>query len=355
MELAEKLFGKRFEVLVATHVTSRCMHNHLLINTVSFVDGKKFCNYKSDYKYIRDVSDDICYEHGLSVLDGYPIHTAGNKNEVWMKKSGKVTKRDMVIKDVEYCLKYSGGYQDFYEQLKGIGYSFDYSRMSIKAAGWEWAKRLKTLGFTREDIEDRLYANADNPSFYSIEWQTHPPYKPTKSPLTDLMEELDFTVEHAKSPEKVFIAALFYIIVSLLELAISTTDYFIRSNELRHEAKDLKQFVSDYHFMKNNNIRTLADLSTDIEQTKEQISSLEKQRGNYDNKRRRAKTPEDIQLYKDKRKDITKKIEPLRKRLKQVEKIWDKSPHLFELVRQEYSLENGARERNKIENGVDKI
>ena len=342
IELAKTLYGDRFEVLVATHVTSRCIHNHIVLNAVSFVDGKKFCNYKSDYKKLRDVSDEICERHKLSVLTESPIHTPGNKNEVWIHKSGKTSKRDMIIKDIEYCLKYSGDYYDFNDHLKGLGYSFDYYRMTIKASSWERPKRLKTLGFTREDIEDRFYENANTPQFYETTWETHPPYKPTKKPITDLLEELDFTVWHAKSPEKVFIAAVFYIILSLFDLAFNMADYFIQSHELRYEMKDFKHYLSDYHFMQNNKIETLEDLHNDIESTKAEIARLEKQRSDIDNKRRRATTPGDIQFYKDKRKELTQKITPLRKRLKQAEKIWDKSPHLLELVKQEQSLEEKA-------------
>ncbi len=319
----------------------------MVINAVSFVDGKKFCNYKSDYKKLRQASDDICWAHGLSVLRKRPIHTPGNKNEVWIHKSGKTSKRDMIIKDIEYCLKYSGDYYDFNDHLKRLAYSFDYYRMTIKASSWERPKRLKTLGFTREDIEDRFYENANTPQFYEATWETHPPYKPTKKPLTDLLEELDFTVTHAKSPEKVFIAAVFYIILSLFDLAFNMADYFIQSHELRYEMKDFKQYLSDYHFMQNNKIETLEDLHNDIESTKAEIARLEKQRGDIDNKRRRATTPGDIQFYKDKRKELTQKITPLRKRLKQAEKIWDKSPHLLDLVKDEQSLEQKAIGRYK--------
>ena len=91
--------------------------------------------------------------------------------------------------------------------------------------------------------------------------------------------------------------------------------------------------------MRNNSIETMEDLYKDIENTKAEISKLEKQRSDIDNKRRRAKTPDDIHFYKEQRKKLTQEITPLRKRLKQAEKIWDKSPHLLDLVKEEQSLE----------------
>ena len=125
-------------------------------------------------------------------------------------------------------------------------------------------------------------------------------------------------------------------------------EVFLLSVDLRHEVKDLKQYVSDYHFMRNNNIETLEDLYNDIQRTKTEISTLEQQRYKNDNKRRRAKTPGDIDFCKEKRKELTKQITPLRKRLKQAQKIWDKSPHLLELVKQEQSLEIQAKQKIKM-------
>ena len=125
-------------------------------------------------------------------------------------------------------------------------------------------------------------------------------------------------------------------------------EVFLLSVDLRHEVKDLKQYISDYHFMRNNNIETMEDLYKDIKSIKTEISELERQHSDIDNKRRRAKTPGDINIYKEKRKELTRQITPLRKRLKQAEKIWNKSPHLLELVKQEQSLEIQAKQKIKF-------
>lgn len=135
--------------------------------------------------------------------------------------------------------------------------------------------------------------------------------------------------------------------IRTFELLHEMREVFLLSVDLRHEVKDLKQYISDYHFMRNNSIETMEDLYKDIKSTKKEISTLEQLRYEYDNKRRRAKTPDDIHFYKEQRKELTKQITPLRKRLKQAEKIWDKSPHLLELVKQEQSLEIEAKQKIK--------
>ena len=69
VQLARELWGDRFQIVVATHVNTKCVHNHIVINSVSFKDGRKFHDCRDTYRLLRDTSDRICIEHGLSVVE----------------------------------------------------------------------------------------------------------------------------------------------------------------------------------------------------------------------------------------------------------------------------------------------
>ena len=69
MELARRVWGSRFQVLVATHQNTNCLHNHFVINSVSYVDGKKYEQRRSQYAELRAASDEICRKYRLSVLE----------------------------------------------------------------------------------------------------------------------------------------------------------------------------------------------------------------------------------------------------------------------------------------------
>ena len=69
MALARKVWGKRFQVLVATHMNTDNLHNHFVINSVSYVDGKKYEQRRSQYAEFRAASDKLCREYGLSVVE----------------------------------------------------------------------------------------------------------------------------------------------------------------------------------------------------------------------------------------------------------------------------------------------
>ena len=68
VKLAEEIWGNKFQVVVSTHLNTDNIHNHFVINSVSFVDGKRFCNTKKDYALMRKTSDRLCADYGLSVL-----------------------------------------------------------------------------------------------------------------------------------------------------------------------------------------------------------------------------------------------------------------------------------------------
>ena len=347
MELANRLWGDRFEVVVATHLDKTThLHNHFVLNAVSFVDGKKYCNYKSDYEQMRKVSDEICRERGISVLENSPIHTPGNKNEVWVHRAGKLTRTDMLKKDIEYCLTYSCKWKEFEYQMNGLGYTIDWDRMSVKHKTWERAKRLDKLGFTEEIIVGYFEKNWENEDFTQLEWNTHLPYKAKQLPLTSLMKQLQFTVEHSNDPEKIFVSGIFCLIISLFQFAKKTADYFIQSAELRYEVRNIKQYISEYKFLQAEKLNTLKDISSFIDTTRAEITELERTRTNADNKTRRAKTPEEKQKYKDERKAITEHVTPLRKKLRMAEEIYNKSPRLFDLVKEERNFERKIEERS---------
>ena len=106
-------------------------------------------------------------------------------------------------------------------------------------------------------------------------------------------------------------------------------------------------YVSEYRFLQAEKLNTMTDIKNYIDTTKAEINKFERSRALTDNKRRRAKTPEEKQQYKDERKAITERITPLRKKLKQAEQIYNKSPRLIDLLDKEYQIERKTYERTK--------
>jgi len=69
VKLAEKMWGDRFQVVVATHLDTKCFHNHFVINATSFIDGKRYYGNKANVQKMRQLSDELCREYSLSVIE----------------------------------------------------------------------------------------------------------------------------------------------------------------------------------------------------------------------------------------------------------------------------------------------
>ncbi|MDD4496231.1 MAG: relaxase/mobilization nuclease domain-containing protein [Eubacteriales bacterium] len=342
LETARAMWGNDYEIVVTTHLNTENIHNHMIINSVSFRSGRKFENHISDHHRLREISDEICRERGKSVLENSSFY-GGNKKEYWIHKSGKQSHRDMLRSDIEECMQYSRTADDLYTRLKAMGYQLDrtedkYQHLTVKAPTWKRPIRLDSLGYTCEAIKARFEEHWQITYFYQLQ-NEHLPYRAKVFPLENIMKQLAFEVEHSYDTGTILVDTMFYIILVLAQILNELADVMLLSPELRFAVKDVKSYVTDYGFLRNNDIHTIPQLEQNINGTKNEISVLEANRQKISNKIRRAKTPEESSELKTSRKDITKQITPLRKKLKQAERILDKSPHLHELLQSEHRLE----------------
>lgn len=341
---ARKMWGDRYQVLVTVHLNTDNVHCHFVVNPVSFKDGTKFQNKIGDHKELRKISDEICRERGLSVLENSEFYSKGKKKEYWANKSGKKTHRDYLREDVEYCLTFATTPREFESQLFALGYTFDPVRFSVKAKHWERSVRLDKIGFSKEVIQEQLDENAINRfRLFTLEYK--PPYRPKKFPLEDELRRLEFSIEHSYDAAIVLIDTIFYLVITVIQIAAELADVMLLSPDLRAAEKDLKELIADYRFMQDQNIHTAADLQANIDESKAQLSDLERERKKLSNRIRRPKSPEDENRNKERRKEISKPMKPVRERLRRAEKILEKSPHLYELLKQEHELERKARAR----------
>ena len=217
-------------------------------------------------------------------------------------------------------------------------------RFSVKAKHWERSVRLVNIGFAKEIVQAQLDKNAVNRyRLFTLEYR--PPYRPKKFPLEDEMRKLEFSIDHSYDAATVLVDTIFYLVITVIQIVAELADVMLLSPDLRAAEKDLKELISDYHFLKENDIHTVADLQANIDESKAQLSDLERERKKLSNRIRRPKSPEDESKNKERRKAISRQMKPVRERLRRAEKILEKSPHLYELLKQERELERKAHAR----------
>ena len=165
VKLAEKMWGDRFQVIVATHLNTDCLHNHFVVNSVSFADGKHYHDNKANLRLLRQHSDELCREYALSVIE----HPNGRKKPYALyqaEKQGLPTRDNVARQAVDEAISKSFTLKDFDRLMAEMGYkcSFDPNRKywTIIGRGWKRPKRLYKLGedYTNERIMERIRENS---------------------------------------------------------------------------------------------------------------------------------------------------------------------------------------------------
>ncbi len=101
VKLAREVFGKRFQVVVATHLDKGHLHNHIVLNSVSFADGKRYCRSEKDYYQLKSTSDRLCAEYGLSVIKDAKRSKAKHYAEWNVEREGKETWRSVIKSGID--------------------------------------------------------------------------------------------------------------------------------------------------------------------------------------------------------------------------------------------------------------
>ena len=169
IRLAQELWGDRFEVVVATHLNTGHYHNHFVVNSVSFMDGLKYRRTMDDYRKMREISDRLCKEAKLHVVEE-PSNIKGKNYSEWRaERQGKTTVRGTIREDIDYAIRLSRSEYDFVRTMEGLGYEFkffkpdgtNYEHPGLKPPGAKSYFRFRGLGdgYDYESIRRRIIAN----------------------------------------------------------------------------------------------------------------------------------------------------------------------------------------------------
>lgn len=163
VELACELWAERFEVIVATHVDTGHLHNHFVINSVSFQDGKRFHRDAACYRSMREASDRLCAERGLSTIEGNSRGVSKHYAEWNAEREGKTTWRSLVKADVDEATAHAATERQFWANLAALGYEVKRGKdISVRPPGKERFVRLaRNFGesYTLAAINGRILSN----------------------------------------------------------------------------------------------------------------------------------------------------------------------------------------------------
>ena len=265
-ELADRVLGGQYEYVIGTHLNTGHIHSHIVWNSVSRIDGKKYhSNGKSYVTEIRAVSDELCRKYKLSVIDTENSKHVAKPYAEWLAdKNGQPTWRTAIRQDVDVAIQQSLTWRQFLSAMERKGYEVRMGRKYpvLRPPGKERFVRFKTLGkrYTPEAIQTRiLYPRSYRP------YVENPP-----------------TIQHGRlrsgKPRRKLtgLRALYY--RYLYELGTLPRKPRRPSYAVRQDAYKLDQRIRQMEFLSRNNIDTLEQLETYRQALQTEIGQLQTKR-----------------------------------------------------------------------------
>jgi len=304
IRLAEELWGDRFRVIVATHTNTKNVHNHFFINSVSFVDGKKYYDNKVNYAIMRRTSDDLCKEYELQTLEEKSFYK--NISNRYARSSKYL---DEIRADIDYAISQASIYNDFTKILTKMGYELnhEHNKMSIRKPPYKRYTRVeRTFGeeYSRESILFKIK--------HSVAFKV--PF-PEYHTLTRKFKRTSKTSIRNK-PKAKGLRALYYYYCYLLKVFPKQKYPPKYSKAMKEAIKKMDDYSNSARFLAKYNITTLAEIKEYKSSAINKIVELKGLRENLWRKHKRIKTNEEGQLICSEIQKLATKIDELNKDIK---------------------------------------
>ena len=256
-QFADEILGGKYEYVLTTHIDKDHVHNHLIFNAVDFVDYHAYKSYKRIYYDMREVSDRLCKENGLSVIPpsqnkgmGYKEYTEAKRGTSWKQKLKQTIDRLVIT---------AKDYDDFLRLMQEAGYEIKTGKyISFRAEGQERFTRSKTIGenYTEERIKERIAGRTPRRS----QRQTTPKGISLIGDIQERIRLIDSRGYEYKAK------------LTILKEAARTLNYLAENNLLQYA--DLERKVEDVHSSYDRTGKELKDVEARLREVQPLIKNI---------------------------------------------------------------------------------
>ena len=256
-QFADEILGGKYEYVLTTHIDKDHVHNHLIFNAVDFVDYHAYKSYKRIYYDMREVSDRLCKENGLSVIPpsqnkgmGYKEYTEAKRGTSWKQKLKQTIDRLVIT---------AKDYDDFLRLMQEAGYEIKTGKyISFRAEGQERFTRSKTIGenYTEERIKERIAGRTPRRS----QRQTVPKGISLIGDIQERIRLIDSKGYEHKAK------------LTILKEAARTLNYLTENNLLQYA--DLEKKVEDVHSSYNRTGKELKGVEARLREVQPLIKNI---------------------------------------------------------------------------------
>ncbi|MBR3697383.1 MAG: relaxase/mobilization nuclease domain-containing protein [Clostridia bacterium] len=305
VELAESLWGDKYQVLVCTHVDKDNVHNHIILNSVSFVDGSKYHNSKVELALVRQTNDDLCRKYGLSVIETEKAEKesdiASSRIQNYNRNSGKM---ELIKQDIDEAIEKSRKYQDFVDELAYKGYYIKKSNNSLSISTPYFNRNIRLArafgeDYTFENIKDRIYYRNYQP-------------KENKIYRIKIYEGVKINEDLLKTSSFYRLYVYFLYVLGKLPPKIH---YIERTPEYYKELDKFNKMMDVFNMINIHDIKNLEDVQNLRTKYLEEISPLKAKKEDYMKLYNHTQNSGDKTILKVKINHLNEDIERINKKL----------------------------------------
>lgn len=340
VKLAEEMWGDRFEVVVSTHLNTKHIHNHFVINSVSYVDGKKYYDKRDTYAEIRRLSDSLCKEYGLSTIKEKPCRNSkinfANYQQGFVEKNNYYT---VAKQDLDRAIAQAFNYKDFEKLMKAMDYELIY--------------RANKLSITRSPYKKNIRIERYFGSDYSIEniKKRIEEIQSTRIPFIEVYGKRTYKHREYKPQKRKGIYALFIHYCYLLKVFPKKYPNNRLTPSIRAETNKMEQISEQTRLLVRNNLKTNEQFFLFKNEKHNELTSLLDKRSKLWYKHKKSKIPEEKNQLKKEIQSLNKLIEPLRKEVVLCDEIESRSKIVERNIKEfeEIQEDQERKEKNKNE------
>lgn len=300
VKLAEQLWGDNFEVIVSTHINCKHIHNHFVINSVSFKDGKKYHDSRESYALLRQTSDSLCEEYGLSVVKDKKVNKV-NYDNYYQKYVNGNSYYSFTKQDLDKAIGMSVSYKDFLNIMEKMGYEIKERSGKLSVRGKNYKRNIRI---------ERAFGNE-----YSIE-NINVRIENTHTPRVPFIESYnqDFKYEEEYKKNKAHgLYGLYKHYCYILKVYPIKYPRKILPPDVRIDVSKLEEISKQTRLLVREKIETHEQFLFYKEKVNREVQDLIGKRHNLWIKHKRAKTEEEKILVREEINTITKELEIKRK------------------------------------------
>jgi len=249
LQLAKEMWGDRFQVVVATHLNTKHIHNHFVINSVSFVDGKKYYDNRKNYAELRRLNDSLCKEHNISSIEEKKTKS-GLYYPNYLKNVSYNNYYTQAKQDLDYAISISNNYDEFLKIMNNLNYETILRSGKLSIRNNNYKRNIRIERYFGEDY-----------SISNIKKQILGVYLPEKQTYYRNYYQRDNTLDFLFKMNSKGLALSYLKCLKIMNEYPTYTRKCRLSNSIKEEVARMDSFSKETILLVTNHIETEEDLN----------------------------------------------------------------------------------------------